>query len=319
MDREATGDRSPVRSAVVIGRSSVVALVVVLSACATGVRAPSTPSYLTQLEPIAREVNDAIADMRAAIDEPHESDDLFVNAIIDERLRTRLAIERDRLRRLEPDDELVTDHKTYVAMLGELQRIADDLDAALVRPDRVAAALAVAELESTAATAFSALPPRTCRFTTFDFALCADASFFTVEEATAHDVVAAAAIALEAYGTFPVSLGGGATDYGLEALSITLAALDEVIEVIGGLSEPEVRRLLPVTQRMMEFLLQGGAPDSEGSAWPPEVAVSAALREICRNVDDFPRPDPIPAEGGETVQIAGWADVLFDYAGRCER
>ncbi len=41
--------------------------------------------------------------------------------------------------------------------------------------------------------------------------------------------------------------------------------------------------------------------------------------QICSIQADFPPPEPLTGEGGATVVVAGFADVWFSYAGRCER
>ncbi|HSG80432.1 MAG TPA: hypothetical protein VLD62_12695, partial [Acidimicrobiia bacterium] len=83
-------------------RLLIVALAAVTAACSVGTRAPRTPAYLTQVEPIARDVNDAIGDMRTAVGRSYEAEYIYVNAVVDVRLGTRIAIGRDRLQRLEP-------------------------------------------------------------------------------------------------------------------------------------------------------------------------------------------------------------------------
>ncbi|NIR35543.1 MAG: hypothetical protein GWN79_02675, partial [Actinobacteria bacterium] len=165
-------------------------------------------TYLTQAEPVARDVNAAIAEMRGAIDRSYEADLTYVNAVVDVRLGTRIAVGRDRLGRLEPEESVAPDAAAYENLLGRLQELARTIDGSMVSPpDKAAAAIAAAELELEAAATFSALTPQACRFTTFDFALCADDTFFTGPEQVAHRALEEAATVFVARSVMPRSPG----------------------------------------------------------------------------------------------------------------
>ncbi|MDX1689399.1 MAG: hypothetical protein R3290_00110 [Acidimicrobiia bacterium] len=300
---------------------TVPALVVllVLGACTVGERPTRIPGYLAQLEPIAREVNTAIAEVRAALDQPYESDDLFVNAVVDVRFGTRLAVERDRFGRLEPPEEFAADHGRYEELLGALASLARELDGALADEDRAAAAIAAARLEATAARGFFGLTPGTCRFASFDLALCADPGFYGEAETAAHAALAGAAVPFHSFGAVPalVRSGPSFTPYAEATLDEIVGGIVDARLVLEGLELPgddgevlvrhlrEVAALVDVDDLTLRF--------------PLLEAIASAQELICGLAPSVPPPDPLPAEGGELVEIDGYAEIWFAYAGRCER
>ena len=300
--------------------ATIIALIALASACSVGSRAPRTPGYLFQIEPIAREVNTAVADMRIALDQPLESDDLFVNAIVDVRLGTRLAVERDRLRRIEPPEEYAADHAAYVATIETLQDAAAELDGSLVAPpDRVRAALSGARLETAAATGFTSLAPQMCRFASFDLSLCAPVDFYTATEAAAHRALLSSAIIVHSYSAIPAS--SGPKDVAVIArayANISSNALQRTAADLEVLDDP-AGDLAALAANLRRMVTELGADNDDGLA---RTAVNSRLAwirsSICDLAPRFPAPEPLPAEGGGTVEIDGFAKVWFVYGGRCE-
>lgn len=300
-------------------RLPIVALAVVTAACSVGTRAPRTPTFLTQVEPIARDVNDAIGDMRTVLGRSYEAEYIYVNAVVDVRLGERIAIGRDRLQRLEPEATVTADAEQYQALLDRLQEQATVIDAAMVLPaDRAVAALAAAQLEADAARTFASLTPQACRFMTFDFSLCAEDAFFSPAERTAHDALVEAAVAIAAYASIPQSI----RNVDLDAVKDT--SLNEVGDALREASatissadpnDPDFQSLASSLSELAAFTDE--IADARFSPNGINDGFDQMRERICAMQGDFPPPDPVPAEGGTTVEIAGFADVWFSYAGRC--
>ncbi|HSG79003.1 MAG TPA: hypothetical protein VLD62_05425, partial [Acidimicrobiia bacterium] len=185
--------------------------------------------------------------------------------------------------------------------------------------DRAIAALTAAELEAQASRTFASLTPQACRFTTFDFALCAEAEFFSPTERTAHDALVEAAVAFAAYAWIPLSISSA----DLEEVKTT--SLDEVGDALRDASttiasadpnDPRFQRLASSLDDLAAFTEEIG--NARFSANGVNDGFDQMREWICEIQGDFPPPDPVTAEGGTTVEIAGFADVWFSYAGRCE-
>lgn len=119
-------------------------------------------SLAEQLEDSATTVNAGIAELYSTLAMPFEDRSQLYTRIIDLRLPTTIAIERDQASRVVPPPGAEAELDRYVGYLGELLLATEALDAAIAAEDPIAVALAVVTIEAASGALAVSLPESSC-------------------------------------------------------------------------------------------------------------------------------------------------------------
>jgi hypothetical protein len=119
-------------------------------------------SLAEQLEDSATTVNSGIAELYSTLAMPYEDLSQLYTRILDLRLPTKIAIERDQASRVIPPPGAEGELERYIGYLGEVLLAAEALDAAIASEDPVAVALAVVTIEAASGALAVSLPESSC-------------------------------------------------------------------------------------------------------------------------------------------------------------
>jgi hypothetical protein len=139
----------------------MIAIALLASACTASTEAEML-SLAEQLEESATTVNTSIGQLYETLALEYDDRSQLYTRVIDLRLPTTIAIERDQVSRVIPPPGAEGEHERYLDYLGELLLAAEALDAAIASEDLVAVTLAVVGMEVASGALAVSLPQDSC-------------------------------------------------------------------------------------------------------------------------------------------------------------